>query len=211
MRRRARRIHLAPGDQAEVVCELLPHDAAIGIRGIAAPPLDPLDKRLGRGRQPQPDEISPERARYCLDRGSLFRLGEDRIDNHRLARDMWDWKMGLYQRWAQIRVISVEAPQAEGLLVGKDLKLKARVHLGPVPPDSVQVQAYTGSISDRGHVELGRALPLDFNGNGSSPGVYDYEGTIPCELSGRFGYEIRVIPHNPHLISPFVPSLITWG
>jgi glycogen phosphorylase len=132
-------------------------------------------------------------------------------ENFKNARELWDWKMNLYQRWAQIRVINVEADKSEGLSVGGKLKIRAKVHLGPVNPDWVQVQAYTGSLADKGGVELGRSLNLGFIGNGSGPGVYDYEGQIPCETSGRFGYEVRILPRNPHLVSSFVPSLITWG
>ena len=127
------------------------------------------------------------------------------------ARELWDWKMGLYQRWAQIRVESVVAEQSDGLMVGGQLKVKSKVHLGPINPESIEVQVYIGSLTDRGILDLGRALPLKHVGNGAEPGMHDYEGQIPCELSGRFGYEIRVIPKNKDLVSPFVPSLITWG
>jgi glycogen phosphorylase len=132
-------------------------------------------------------------------------------DNLGNARQLWDWKMNLYQRWAQIRVEGVEADSPEGLTVGGKLKVRARIHLGPVPPDSVEVQAYMGDLTDQGSVELGRAMPLQHTVNANGNGIHTYEGVIPCELSGRFGYEVRVIPKNPHLVSPFVPSLITWG
>jgi len=125
------------------------------------------------------------------------------------AKAMWDWKMTLYQRWAQIRVEDVSAERNDGLTVGGELKIKARVHLGPMDPAWVDVQAYTGNLTDQGNVELGRALPLAYSKHNN--GIHEYEGSIPCDLSGRFGYEVRVIPKNPHLISPFVPGLITWG
>jgi starch phosphorylase len=132
-------------------------------------------------------------------------------NNFQGARELWDWKMGLYQRWAQIRIESVQTEQADSLAVGGKLKLKANVHLGPVSPDWVEVQAYTGPLSDLGAVTTGKALALDCRGNGTSPGVYTYDGLLPCEQSGRFGFEIRVLPKNRNLVSPFVPSLITWG
>jgi starch phosphorylase len=132
-------------------------------------------------------------------------------ENFRNARDLWDWKMTLYQRWAQIRVLSIDTDQAEGLCVGGDLKVRCKVHLGPVNADWVQVQAYTGSLADRGGVELGRSLNLGLVGPDSEPGVFLFEGTIPCEYSGRFGFEVRILPRNPGLVSNFVPGLITWG
>jgi len=131
-------------------------------------------------------------------------------DSFRGARELWQWKMGLFARWAQIRVEAVDAALADGLKVGDALKIRARVHLGPVSPDSVEVQAYAGSPNDKGTLEMGRALPLAHL-SGGQDGMHQYEGVIPCETSGRFGYEIRVIPKNPLLSSPFVPGLITWG
>ncbi len=130
-------------------------------------------------------------------------------EQHRGAKAMWDWKMALYQRWAQIRVERVSAERNDGLTVGGELKVKASVHLGPMDPGWVDVQAYTGNLTDLGSVELGRALPMQYAGHNN--GIHEYEGNIPCDLSGRFGYEVRVIPKNPHLVSPFVPGLITWG
>ena len=132
-------------------------------------------------------------------------------DNYQGARDLWDWKMTLLQRWAQVRVESVDGERVDGMIVGSQMKIKAYVHLGPVSPDWVEVQAYTGTLNDRGTLEAGRAISLSATTKTSNNGVYQFEGSIPCELSGRFGYEIRIIPKNKDLISPFVPSLITWG
>jgi len=131
-------------------------------------------------------------------------------DNCRGACELWAWKMGLYQRWAQVRVEGVQADRSDGLKVGDTLKLKAQIHLGPLPPESVEVQAYMGSPTDQGSLESGRALTLTRVGGGAD-GMHYYEGAIPCELSGRFGYEIRVLPKSRYLISPFVPGLIAWG
>ena len=132
-------------------------------------------------------------------------------ENQQGAKDMWDWKCTLYQRWAQLRVESVETDSNDGLTVGKALKVKARVHLGPVAPDWVEVQAYTGSLTDTGNLDIGRAIPLSHTGKSGNDGVHIYEGSVPCELSGRFGFEVRILPRNPHLSSPYIPGLITWG
>jgi starch phosphorylase len=132
-------------------------------------------------------------------------------DNHKGAIELWDWKIALYQKWAQIRILAVDTEQQKELLVGNTMKVKVRIHLGPVLPEWVQVQAYVGSLNDKGSVDLGRAIALDYQNAASESGVHNYIGNIPCEVSGRFGYEIRVLPNNPKLTSPFIPSLITWG
>ncbi|MFH0937718.1 MAG: alpha-glucan family phosphorylase [Planctomycetota bacterium] len=126
------------------------------------------------------------------------------------AKALWDWKMTLFQHWAQIRILSVDASQAE-LDVGSELKIKASVHLGPILPDWVQVQVYIGALSDKGAIEIGRMQSLNLIGPGNGNGVFNYENVISCDTSGRFGYELRIIPKNTHLTSPFIPGLITWG
>ncbi|HEY3324545.1 MAG TPA: alpha-glucan family phosphorylase [Planctomycetota bacterium] len=130
-------------------------------------------------------------------------------ENYKGARQIWDWKMNLYQRWAQVRVENVEVEGADGLAVGGKLKVRARVHLGPVPPDWVDVQIYTGGLNDQGGIETGRGITL--NEVRADGGVRFYEGLIPCDTSGRFGYEVRVLPRSPLMTTPFVPGLITWG
>jgi len=131
-------------------------------------------------------------------------------NNFQIAKELWDWKMTLYQRWAQVRVENATAESADGLAVGQKLKVRANIHLGPVSQDWVEVQAYCGPLSDVGAITLGKAIPLTPAGSGNN-GVYTYEGVIGCEQSGRFGYEIRVLPKNKNLGSTFIPSLITWG
>jgi starch phosphorylase len=133
-------------------------------------------------------------------------------DNQRGARALWDWKMTLYQRWAQIRVEEVQQAQEEQLPVGGTLEVTARVHLGPVNPDWVAVQAYYGATNEQGQLDTGEALTLTRDEKArQQDGFHLYRGKVPCRDSGRFGFCVRVIPNHPDLTSPFIPGLITWG
>lgn len=130
------------------------------------------------------------------------------------AKELWKWKLSLYQNWAQVRV--EEATGAAGSLdrmhVGEAVKVSARVHLGPIAPEHVDVQAYYGSLDAQGKVIEGKVSSL--LNKGAAPvvaGSYIFAGEIPCPATGRFGYEIRVLPKNPNLSTQFIPSLITWG
>jgi hypothetical protein len=76
---------LGPGDVSEVITQLLPHHAAVGVRGIAAPPLDARDERFRGRRKPQANELATGFTRDRLDRGTLLLLGEDRIDDDGMA------------------------------------------------------------------------------------------------------------------------------
>ena len=128
------------------------------------------------------------------------------------AKELWAWKLNLFANWAQIRVEDVAAEKTERLNTGATVRLSVRIHLGPIRPEDVDVQAYYGRLNDQGGVEAGSAKSLNclFRVDGSD-GSFRYSGEIPCDATGRFGYEIRALPKNPNLMSQFIPSLITWG
>ena len=65
------------------------------------------------------------------------------------------------QSWPQVRVENVEANGADPMHVGSQLQVKARVNLGSLAPDDVQVQLFHGvldSLGERFHYRL-RLLP----------------------------------------------------
>ena len=128
------------------------------------------------------------------------------------AKELWQWKVSLFAGWAQIRIEDVAADRTERLNSGGTMRLSARVHLAPIRPEDVDVQAYYGPLNDQGAIQEGASQTLSclFRVDGAD-GSYRYSGEIPCESTGRFGYEIRVLPKNPNLLSPYIPSLITWG
>jgi starch phosphorylase len=132
--------------------------------------------------------------------------------NQKGARELWDWKMTLFQRWAQIRIEEVQPAFAEHLPVGGSLEVTARVHLGPISPEWVSVQAYFGPTNEQGQIEVGGNVSMEREmGAKLGEGFHLYRGRIPCQDSGRFGFSVRVVPHHPGLTHPFVPGLITWG
>lgn len=128
------------------------------------------------------------------------------------ACELWDWKMGLFQRWAQVRVEQVETSRDEEIPVGGKITVSVRVHLGPVDPEWVEVQAYNGTLDGLDKIAYGQAVALKRDEKAKpESGVHLFKGTIPCLNSGRFGFAVRVIPRNANLPSPFIPGLITWG
>jgi len=120
------------------------------------------------------------------------------------ARELWKWKMKLYSSWAQVRVEEVVADRNDRLLAGSRMQLKARVHLNPIVPEDVEVQAYYGALNDQGQIVEGAVVPLECKGT-IDGGAYQYGGAVPCSKTGRFGYEIRVLAkerHHDHAIHP---------
>ncbi len=150
--------------------------------------------------------------KYYSKAGERWRRIND--GNLQKAKDLWSWKLNLYQNWAQVRVeeATSNATALERMQVGEAVKVTTRVHLGPIPSESVDVQAYYGSLDAQNRIVEGKVSSLLCKG--AAPvvtGSYIFSGEIPCPSTGRFGYEIRVLPKNANLSSQFVPSLITWG
>jgi starch phosphorylase len=95
------------------------------------------------------------------------------------------------------------------VLVGDQLQVSAVVHLGPLAPELVIVQAYLGEtvnneITKPGTLALQQTKKL-------GDGAYLYSGTIPARESGSYGLNLRVIPTHPNLIQAHELRLITWA
>ena len=49
--------------------------------------------------------------------------------------------------------------------------------------------------------------PCENEGNG----CYRFHASLHTAKSGFFGYAIRILPHHPDAVTPFIPLLITWA
>ncbi|MGH7144817.1 MAG: alpha-glucan family phosphorylase [Planctomycetota bacterium] len=130
-------------------------------------------------------------------------------NNYQGARDLWDWKMSMYQRWAQIRIEEVHAKKDAALPIGGDLEVTARINLGQVSPQDVAVQLYHGNVDLQNEIVEGEPATMD--GKKIAEGVYEFTGRVRCVVSGKFGYTIRILPQHPYLSHGFISGLITWG
>jgi starch phosphorylase len=72
------------------------------------------------------------------------------------------------------------------------------------------VQLFHGVVDNAGEIPHPAALPMSHNGAVQGTALV-YKGTIPCRLSGQYGYAVRVLPKHADLANPFEPGLIVWG
>ena len=66
---------------AEVIAQLLAHDATVRVGGVLTPGFDARDERFRRRRQPQADELATGSARDRLDGDTLILFCEHGVDN----------------------------------------------------------------------------------------------------------------------------------
>jgi glycogen phosphorylase len=131
-------------------------------------------------------------------------------DNYAMAKKLASWKDRLRSHWHEVRVEEVAATAPQSLKVGDRLPLRTRVHLGPIAPEDVAVEAYFGLLTPDGDIENGKAVRLDFAKHESN-GDHWFEGAIPCRSSGRSGYAIRVVPCHDDLADRYDQGLVVWG
>jgi glycogen phosphorylase len=141
---------------------------------------------------------------------SAERFGRLTAEHLRRAATLAQWRRTLARGWSQVRVEAVEATGSDPMHVGSALQVKARVNLGGLAPDDVQVQLFHGMIDNQGDIPEPATVAMSHNGKHEGS-AWVFAGTIPCRSSGQHGYAVRVLPKNDDLANPFEPGLVCWG
>jgi starch phosphorylase len=125
------------------------------------------------------------------------------------ARELAQWRRAVEANWPAVAVLHVDsqlAGNAADAQLGSALTLRAEVALGGLAPDDVEVQAVYGSVDADDRLADVRTTLLKSVPNGD--GTHRYEGEIPLDRTGTFGYTVRVLPSNELLASPAELGLI---
>ncbi len=127
------------------------------------------------------------------------------------AVELSRWKSQMRKDWPQVRVLEVHVANKDrqNILVGESLQISARVHLGPVDPGNVRVEAYHGEMNNGDIRNPSATLLKQTSADGA--GNYIYEGAVPATESGTYGFSVRVVPTHPSLSQQHELRLITWS
>jgi starch phosphorylase len=124
-------------------------------------------------------------------------------EDYAAARELSAWIARVREGWPQVSVSHVEASGiGDAPELGQQLEVLTRVVLGPLSPDDVRVQVAFGPVDEYDelreptYVDLGSQELVREDAN-----VWRYEGSVPLERRGAFGYTVRVLPHHPSLAS----------
>jgi starch phosphorylase len=126
------------------------------------------------------------------------------------ARELAEWKRRVAELWGGVRIETIEAAEVTELSVGDALTVRARVALGGLGPSELDVQLYHGEVSPVGEIVNAEASVMVPSGD-ADDGTYWYRGEVACRTTGHRGYQVRVLPYHPDLVSPFLPGLVRWG
>ncbi|MCW2599880.1 MAG: alpha-glucan phosphorylase [Frankiales bacterium] len=112
------------------------------------------------------------------------------------AKELASWRTKVVGHWSRVRVLHVEGGDVgDAPAVGASLTLRATVDLDGLDPGDVVVQAVYGRVDELDVLHRPVYVPLTSTGTGDD-GLPRYEGQVPLERAGSYGYTVRVLPHN---------------
>ncbi len=131
-------------------------------------------------------------------------------DKWREGKKFSAWKSMIYQNWDKISCAGIEFNNGSEHKVGEENRITAKVYLGDLTIEDVDVQIYYGKFDEIQESENNKFVSMTPVST-SDDKVVTYEGVIECEDTGKFGFTIRVVPKHSLLINPFELGLIKWA
>jgi glycogen phosphorylase len=123
-------------------------------------------------------------------------------DGFQPARELAAWKARVIEAWPHVQVTHVESGGMDAVpQVGDALHVRASVSLASLSPDDVTVEVAYGRARDGDTLSDVATVTL-------APVDGQFEGTVPLDRAGSFGYTVRVTPRHPLLASPAELGLV---
>lgn len=131
------------------------------------------------------------------------------VDDAREARHLSNLHQRLKDKWKQIRIDPPVRDRDGPFQVKETFNVTARVHLGDLHPDEVDVELYYGRIKRIDELIQGSPLPMQMVED-RGEGYFLYRCQVVCGDSGRYGFTVRVAPRADDWIK-YTPGLLTWA
>jgi starch phosphorylase len=130
---------------------------------------------------------------------------------HAGVRELAAWRERVQSGWPELRIEALDGKALRQLRVGDAIRAQARIYLGSLRPEDVQVELYQGSVSPGGDLLDAKPTPMELVGR-EQDGAFLFEASaVTCRRSGLQGFTIRAMPRFPGLPTYFLPGLIVWG
>jgi starch phosphorylase len=111
--------------------------------------------------------------------------------------------------WKNIEIKTPLRDTSEPYRVGDSFRVTSEVNLGELRPDEVDVELYYGHLESLEKLSASRIEPMkvvEENGDGK----YLYGCNLNCDISGLFGFTVRVLPAGDSRVKT-TPRLLTWA
>ena len=146
--------------------------------------------------------------RYYMPAAARFAALTD--DDMAGAKALAAWKQRIRDNWSQLRIEKVNGELPGEIKVGDTITGQAEVYLGALSPDDVCAELYVGLVNPAGELVRGESMRMRVVEQ-IRDGVYLFEATTNCAMSGLHGYTVRVLPYHDDLVTRFIPGYIKWA
>ncbi len=131
-------------------------------------------------------------------------------NDFQLLKELGEWRKNIKNNWEQIEIKSITSPKKSEIYIGEFFEIKTEIFLGEISEKDVVVELYYGLLDSEEKISNGNARKMECiekKGNG----LYTYSVKINSEISGSFGYNIRILPYHEGLINRYSEGLIKIG
>ncbi|MBF2001214.1 MAG: alpha-glucan family phosphorylase [Synechococcales cyanobacterium M58_A2018_015] len=128
------------------------------------------------------------------------------------AKELAHWQSHLFEHWYEMRIEDIDVSTPSEVKVNQVIGVKARLKLGELTPNDVQVELYQGEINADGDIVNGVPVVMNYQGpDPHNPQISLYQVDITYRHSGFQGLSLRVLPKHENLSNPYEPGLILWA
>ena len=118
------------------------------------------------------------------------------------------WRSKIADNWYRVGVTDITPQPESAILMGDKVNFKARVVLGGLAPEDIQVELYLGQRGTLGDIVKEDAI--DMTCTGKDGDAYTYEVSMSPLNSGRQDYALRVLPYNTNITRVLTPIFSRW-
>ncbi|MCE2472711.1 MAG: alpha-glucan family phosphorylase [Anaerolineae bacterium] len=120
-----------------------------------------------------------------------------------------NWGQMLDQVWHEVKVLDVDICDGD-VEVGSRTDIHARVILGRLRPQDVNVQLYYGMLDSAGNIRDGQSVDMYVQSE-NGEGIHTFTAEHVFQLTGNVGFSVRILPFHEVLHTSFVPHKIVWA
>lgn len=130
-------------------------------------------------------------------------------DNFSGARNLSAWRHRIKDQWQHLSVHEIDNSQVDLHKVGTKFHVRAKVHIGNLSPDDIDVQIYYGPMDSDWAIDKIHIVSMKPEKNENNNWIF--AGEVECNASGQHGYRIRILPKHSDLANQLEPGLILWS
>ncbi|GHT52362.1 alpha-glucan phosphorylase [Spirochaetia bacterium] len=131
-------------------------------------------------------------------------------DDYAESRSLAAYFGKLRQSWDGLKIVSIDSNARPVMQRGDSLTVTARIELGPISPDELQVELYHGSVSNQS-TEIQNARKTEMKAVGQEGSAHLFQVRIECADTGMQGHTVRILPKHEALVHPYRTGFIKWA